>query len=173
MSVGVHHDRRRHRVHRRGVGYGVESLATVSMHTIQWATSAHLGVLLADLKSSRRGVNISYARNVAMYLCRVMTRNSYKSIARYFGGLDHTSIVAGHRRIEGLIKAADQRASDDVLAIKLAVQDQHKDEPPLQELCPHCGQFWIDPHRRKEAVADLREQVTRALAKIELLEKVA
>lgn len=145
----------------------------ITISAIQWATAAHFGVVLADMKSSKRGIRLSYARNVAMYLSRVLTRESYPSIARDFGGVDHTSVVAAHRRVEGLLHDRDEKAIGDIAEIQRSVQEQAGAEVSLQEYCPHCGQFWIDPVRRKEAVAQLREQVTRALARIEMLEKTA
>ncbi len=53
-----------------------------------------------DIKGKRRSKNIAHARMVAMYLCRIMTEESYPRIALEFGGRDHTTIIHGFETIK-------------------------------------------------------------------------
>jgi chromosomal replication initiator protein len=43
-----------------------------------------------------------------MYLCRNLTLNSYPSIAREFGGRDHTTVMHAVVKIESLMKERRQ-----------------------------------------------------------------
>lgn len=56
------------------------------------------GLTVLDLKSQRRSRMIVVARQEAMYRCRHETGQSLTSIARRFGGRDHTTVVHGVRR---------------------------------------------------------------------------
>jgi chromosomal replication initiator protein len=53
-----------------------------------------------DLLGKKRSQGISYPRQVAMYLCRSMTGESFPDIGRAFGGKDHTSVMYAYNRIE-------------------------------------------------------------------------
>ena len=57
----------------------------------------------ADLKSNTRRHAVSHPRHEAMYLAREMTGQSYPQLARAFGGLDHTSVLFGVRKITARI----------------------------------------------------------------------
>jgi chromosomal replication initiator protein len=68
--------------------------------TIQEQTAAALGLDQRDLCSSRRSRQVVYARQIAMYLSRELTGDSYPSIAEQFGGRDHTTVLHAHRRVK-------------------------------------------------------------------------
>jgi len=53
-----------------------------------------------DLLSKKRSQGISYPRQVAMYLARSLTGESYPDIGRAFGGKDHTSVMYACNQIE-------------------------------------------------------------------------
>ena len=46
-----------------------------------------------DLKGKKRSQNINYPRQVAIYLCRKLTNESFPKIGTYFGGRDHSTII--------------------------------------------------------------------------------
>ena len=45
------------------------------------------------------------ARDVAIYVCRQLTRESLTSIGEYFGGRDHTTVLHACRKAEELTQA--------------------------------------------------------------------
>ena len=45
------------------------------------------------------------ARDVAIYLCRQLTRESLSRIGEYFGGRDHTTVLHACRKTEELLQA--------------------------------------------------------------------
>jgi chromosomal replication initiator protein len=70
---------------------------------IQAAACAHFGVSFEELLSTRRGAQLAWARQVAMYLSRELTPESLPSIARRFGGRDHTTVLHACRRASARI----------------------------------------------------------------------
>ena len=53
-----------------------------------------------DLLSRSRKQEIAKARQVAMYLCRELTDQSYASIGTRFGGRDHSTVIHAYKKIE-------------------------------------------------------------------------
>jgi chromosomal replication initiator protein len=74
----------------------------VSVDTIKRFVSAHYGVGIADLVSTRRQKTTVLARHVALYLTRQLTNYSLPQIARHFGKRDHRSIMDAVHRIDRL-----------------------------------------------------------------------
>jgi chromosomal replication initiator protein len=70
-----------------------------SIEEIQSSTSAVLDLSAADLLSGKRGRQVVYARQVAMYLCRELTDLSFPAIGERFGGRDHTTVLHAHRQV--------------------------------------------------------------------------
>lgn len=62
--------------------------------------SAHFGVSLSDMRSSKRIRSIILPRQIAMYLARKMTDSSLVSIGEKFGGKDHATVLHSIRKIE-------------------------------------------------------------------------
>jgi len=73
---------------------------SVSIEKIQDAVSRHFGLSVADLKSHRRGRDISFPRQIAMYLSRTVAEASFPNIAEKFGGRDHSTVIHAVRVIE-------------------------------------------------------------------------
>ena len=61
------------------------------------------GVTAADLRSASRRKAIALPRAVAMFLSRRMTKSAYREIGMYFGGRDHSTVVAAERKVNDLI----------------------------------------------------------------------
>jgi chromosomal replication initiation ATPase DnaA len=58
---------------------------------------------LREIMSERRHQEVTFPRQVAMYLCCEHTLWSLTSIGKYFGGKDHTTVLHSQRKIQGLI----------------------------------------------------------------------
>jgi hypothetical protein len=69
-----------------------------SLSEIGSLVADHYGVEQKRLHASRRRGNI--ARQVGIYLARKYTDKTLKEIAQYFGGMKHTGVSQGARRIE-------------------------------------------------------------------------
>jgi chromosomal replication initiator protein len=57
-----------------------------------------------DLRAKTRTRAVAFPRQVAMYLARQLTSDSYADIGRGFGGKDHTTVLHAVNKIEGLIQ---------------------------------------------------------------------
>lgn len=78
------------------VGTGPEIPRTIE---VQRVVACWFDVTVDDLKSQCRKRQFAWPRQVAQYLCREMTRQSYPEIARKFGDRDHTSILFAVRKV--------------------------------------------------------------------------
>ena len=58
-----------------------------------------------DLKGKKRSKNIANARMIAMYLCRVLTDETYPRIGLEFGGRDHSTVIHGYDKINDDMKS--------------------------------------------------------------------
>ncbi|MDX2165670.1 MAG: chromosomal replication initiator protein DnaA [Deltaproteobacteria bacterium] len=72
----------------------------VSVEAIQAMISSRFGVSVADLISHRREREVSYPRQLAMYLSRTVAEASFPTIAEKFGGRDHSTVMYAVRVIE-------------------------------------------------------------------------
>ena len=70
------------------------------IHRIQKIVSEYFQISIEDIRSKKRSANISYPRQIAMYLCRTMTTESFPKIAIEFGGKDHTTVMYSVEKIE-------------------------------------------------------------------------
>ncbi|MBX3025548.1 chromosomal replication initiator protein DnaA [bacterium] len=73
---------------------------SVSVETVQEMVSDRFGVTIADLVSHRREREVSYPRQIAMYLSRTVAEASFPTIAEKFGGRDHTTVMYAVKTIE-------------------------------------------------------------------------
>jgi hypothetical protein len=69
-----------------------------SMNLIIETVRCFYSVSEVDFLSRRGDLTAITARQMAAYLCKTMTLNSFPAIARRFDGRDHTTIVAAVRR---------------------------------------------------------------------------
>lgn len=88
-------------------------------HVMQ-ATCRHYRITKVDLLARRRNHKTVRPRQIAMYLCHVLTGASYPEIGRQFGGYDHTTALSAVRRVKKRIHdVTDYRTAQDIEAIKL------------------------------------------------------
>lgn len=74
--------------------------------------SKHYGVSVLDIKSKRRTRVVVRPRQVAMYLCRMLTPRSLPEIGRKFGDRDHTTALWAINKIDNLISSGDPIIAD-------------------------------------------------------------
>ena len=71
---------------------------------VQKIVAEYFQISMEDIRSKKRSANISFPRQIAMYLCRMMTEESFPKIAIEFGGKDHTTVMYSVEKIENEIK---------------------------------------------------------------------
>jgi len=71
---------------------------------IQKHVTSYFHLKVPDLKSQTRSRNISFPRQIAMYICREYTKSSLPDIGKQFGGKDHTTVIFSHKKITKLVK---------------------------------------------------------------------
>ena len=78
------------------------------VHRIQRVVCDYYKISLEEIKGKKRNHTINYPRQVAIYLSRTMTSESYPKIGTYFGGRDHSTIISAYQKIEKDLKTNDK-----------------------------------------------------------------
>jgi chromosomal replication initiator protein len=78
------------------------------VHRIQTVVCEYFKITIEDMKGKKRSQNINYPRQVAIYLCRKLTTESFPKIGTYFGGRDHSTIISSYNKIEKELKTNEQ-----------------------------------------------------------------
>lgn len=76
-----------------------------SIDGIQKAVAEFYNITVEDLKGKKRGANIAYPRQIAMYLSRMLTDETFPRIGLEFGGRDHSTVIYACDKIDADIKA--------------------------------------------------------------------
>jgi chromosomal replication initiator protein len=77
--------------------------SVVSIPRIQKAVADYYKLSVDNLRSRSNTGNVMVPRQVAMYLCKRMTKKSYPEIARQFGGKHHTTVIHSVEKINKLV----------------------------------------------------------------------
>ncbi len=85
----------------------------VSAAQIVKSVAHHYGLTVREIKSKSNSRQITYPRQVAMYLCKRLTEMSYPQIGRLFNGKHHSTVMYSVEQIER------RRAEDERLAAQL------------------------------------------------------
>lgn len=80
---------------------GDENIITITM--IQRVVADHYKVTMEDLRARSNIRQVLIPRQVAMYLCKKLTKKSYPEIARHFGGKHHTTVIHSVEKIDHLM----------------------------------------------------------------------
>jgi chromosomal replication initiator protein len=75
----------------------------VSIPRIQKAVADYYKLSVESLRSRSNVGNVLVPRQVAMYLCKQLTKKSYPEIARQFGGKHHTTVIHSVEKINKLV----------------------------------------------------------------------
>ncbi len=79
----------------------------VDMEQIQREVARYYKVAVEDLRQDRRMKQLAHARQVAMYLCRTLTKSSFPEIAGRFNK-DHSTVISACRKVERLLSTEAQ-----------------------------------------------------------------
>ena len=78
------------------------------VHRIQRIVCEYFKIDIEDLKGKKRSKDVNYPRQIAIYLCRIMTNESFPKMGTYFGGRDHSTIISAYQKIEKDLKTNSQ-----------------------------------------------------------------
>lgn len=76
----------------------------ISSEYIQEVVGKYFNINPADLKGSKRSNDVTFPRQIAMYLCRNVAQMSMPQIGRDFGNRDHSTVKHSCTKIEKEIK---------------------------------------------------------------------
>jgi chromosomal replication initiator protein len=86
--------------------------------------SNHYRIPSDDILGISRKQPIAFARHVTVYVTRRITGDSWKHIGELFGGRDHTSMMHGYKKIEGML-ARDKEMH---ASVNMLIQDLYPDQ---------------------------------------------
>ncbi len=86
---------------------------------VQKIVAEYFKISIEDLKSKKRNADIAFPRQIAMYLCRKLTDESFPKIGIEFGGKDHSTVMHSCEKIaqeiennKGLAEVIDKLEKD-------------------------------------------------------------
>ncbi len=91
----------------------------LSIGQIQQLVADHFNLSVPELVARTRKRQVVHARQIAMYLCRDLLHSSFPSIARAFGGKDHSTVIHACTKIETALQDPELRALVNELAARL------------------------------------------------------
>lgn len=95
----------------------------VRVDDIQRIVAKRFNITQQDMVSKRRTRAIARPRQIAMFLCKVLTPRSLPEIGKLFGGRDHTTVIYAIRKIQELINR-DPKMAETVADLKRACLEQ-------------------------------------------------
>ncbi len=83
---------------------GGDQPENLTMERIGKTVASHYQLTIEEIKSKNNSRSIAVPRQVAMYLCKRLTKHSFPEIGREFGGKHHTTVMHSVEKISALIK---------------------------------------------------------------------
>jgi chromosomal replication initiator protein len=77
--------------------------AGITIEQIQQTVAGHYRLRVDELTSKNNSRQIAVPRQIAMYLCKRLTKHSFPEIGRGFGGKHHTTVIHSVEKIEALV----------------------------------------------------------------------
>ncbi len=81
---------------------GEEESGVITIQQIQKVVANNFKMRVDELISKSNARQVSRPRQIAMYLCKKLTKHSYPEIGRAFGGKHHTTVIHSFAKIESL-----------------------------------------------------------------------
>ena len=78
----------------------VQDSPAVTPERIQKLVANHYNLKVTELKSKNNSQQISFPRQIAMYLCKQLTDSSLPEIGKRFGGKHHSTVIHAIQKIE-------------------------------------------------------------------------
>jgi len=81
-----------------------EESGVITIQQIQKAVAANYRLTVEELVAKNNARQFSVPRQIAMYLCKRLTKHSYPEIGRAFGVKHHTTVIHSVEKIDSLIR---------------------------------------------------------------------
>lgn len=81
-----------------------QAQSALTIELIQKKVTEHFQLRPGDMTSKRRPANIAIPRQIAMWLCRQLTRHSLQEIGDAFGGRDHGTVIHAGKAVENMLE---------------------------------------------------------------------
>jgi chromosomal replication initiator protein len=91
----------------------------LSIARIQLLVAEHFNLTVPELIAASRAQSVVHPRQIAMYLCRELLNASFPSIARAFGGKDHSTVIHACTKIRDEMNDSAVQALVNELGAKL------------------------------------------------------
>lgn len=120
----------------------------ITLREIIGMTALHFGFDAVELVAHRRNRDVTLARHVAMYVAKRTTPHSFTTIARHFGGRDHTTVIHAIDKIaQGLETDATLKAAVNALIAGIEYRERLAAYGPVDVLWI-AGYIAAHPQRR-------------------------
>jgi chromosomal replication initiator protein len=98
----------------------VEKTREITIEMIQKQVAEHFRIKVSEMKSDKRIKTLVVPRQIAIFICRELTKASYPEIGEKFGGKDHSTIIHSVKKIEKqLAEDAELRVAVEEIRKKL------------------------------------------------------
>lgn len=87
--------------------FGSSVYSNSNISKIQKAVADYFNITVENLKSKKRTADINNARQIAMYLCRVITEETTTRIGLEFGNRDHSTVLHAIEKVSKDVKNND------------------------------------------------------------------
>jgi len=84
-----------------------DCVRVIRLPEIEAAVSRFFALTQNDLKSSRRTKAVTQPRSLAMFLARRHTQAAYKEIGAFFGGRNHSTVIAAEKKVEAWLQSGE------------------------------------------------------------------
>jgi chromosomal replication initiator protein len=81
----------------------VDKSKDITIEMIQKFVAESYNIKVSEMKSEKRIKTLVVPRQIAIYLCRELTKASYPEIGEKFGGKDHSTIIHSVKKIDKLL----------------------------------------------------------------------
>ncbi|MCR5743993.1 MAG: chromosomal replication initiator protein DnaA [Lachnospiraceae bacterium] len=97
-----------------------DEVKEITIDYIVKVVAEHFSIKEDDLRSTNKKKEISYPRQIAMYLCKNMTDSTLNAIGASLGGKDHTTVMYGCDKIKKDMENSETlRSTIDILSKKI------------------------------------------------------
>ena len=93
----------------------------ISIEYITKVVCETLNVEENKIRDKNRRKEVAFARQIAMYLSKELTKSSLKTIGLHFGGRDHSTVIHAYNCIDNLIEQ-DNEVKETIKTIKNKIE---------------------------------------------------
>lgn len=91
---------------------GREPSKEITLEGIQKAVATFYGLEVDDIKSNIKTKEVTWARHVAMYICRDRTKYALQKISLAFGRKDHTTVLHAYEKVKNTVQNDSEIRTD-------------------------------------------------------------